>query len=537
MEFSAYTAVYGGAAIAALATAAFIWQRREAPGAIWLLLIMVAGAQWTLCDALDMSSTTLAGHVFWAKCSYIGATPTSAFLLLFALEFTGRSHRVTRKLIAGLLAAPVVITIATFFNEFHGLTWTSFTPAPQDPSIIVYGHGPLYWLATVILTGYMLIATVILLRFALNNRNIYAAQSATILIGAFIPWIALMIYNFMPWLWPGLNPSIAMVATGAVYAFSLFSLRLLDLTPIARTTLVERLSTGVLVADHRGRVLDLNPSARSILGLDGPLGSGLSELLGDRWRTVADVMTACPADPFEFTTIGDARQTVSFAVAPLSDAAGVCKGIVVTIDDITERTEAHRALQVANAELTARIAEVERLHADLSEQAIRDPLTKLYNRRYLDEELARELHRAGREGKEVSVIMLDIDHFKSINDTRGHHVGDAVLCQLAAQLEQCTRAGDIACRYGGDEFLLVMAGTSKAAAMSRAEELRARFAASGELALDRATVTVSVGVATSPLDGSEGDALVAAADHAVYDAKAAGRDCVRSAHRYQVVPT
>lgn len=535
MEFTIYTAVYGGAALAALLTAAFIWPRREAPGAIWLLLIMVAGAQWTLCDALDMSSTTLAGHIFWAKCSYIGATPTSAFLLLFALEFTGQSHRVTRTLVSWLLAAPVLITLATFFNEYHGLTWTSFTPAPQDPRIIVFGHGPLYWAATAILTGYMLVATVILLRFALRNRNIYALQSTTIVIGAFIPWIALMIYDFAPWVWPGLNPSIAMVATGGVYAVSLFSLRLLDLTPIARTTLVERLSTGVLVADHRSRVIDLNPSARRILGADGELGSSLHDLLGAQWASAAKVMSVCPADPFEFTSIGDAERTVSFSVAPLADAAGTCKGIVVTIDDITERIESHRALQVANTQLSARVAEIERLHVDLSEQAIRDPLTKLYNRRYLDEALSRELHRASRESKTVSVIMLDIDHFKSINDTHGHHVGDAVLCLLATQLELCTRAGDIACRYGGDEFLLVMADASQSAATGRAEQLRVGFSQASKAIVDHANVTVSVGVATAPDDGTEAGALVAAADQAVYDAKAAGRDCVRRARRDRLV--
>ncbi len=535
MELTAYTVFYVGAALIALVVAAFIWERRQAPGAVWLMLIMLAGAQWAFCDAMDMSATTLEGHIFWAKCSYLGATPTSAFLLLFALEFSGHSRYVNRRLIGALMAVPIVSTVATFFNEYHQLTWTGFTPAPQDPRIIVYGHGPLYWLTTVILTSYLFMATVILFRFALRNRNVFAWQSTLIISAGLIPWAALMIYNFMPWLWPGLNPSIAIVATGGLFTVSMFSFRLLDLTPVARSALFEVMGTGVLVADAQGRVLDINPAARRLLQTTGPVGSEMGELLGSRWAAAAEGLAVCPSAPIEFTSLGGGGKAVSFTVTPLHDTKGACRGTVITVDDITQRIEAHRALREANEALTDRIAEVERLHADLSERAVRDPLTGLYNRRYLDETLGRELGRSQREGRDVSVIMLDIDHFKAINDTQGHHVGDTVLCLLASELEQLTRASDIACRYGGDEFLLVMADTPAAIALRRAEELRESFTVAGSALVGGRPVTVSVGVATFPHDGHEPTDLIAAADHAVYDAKAAGRDRVRQAHRRQSV--
>jgi diguanylate cyclase (GGDEF)-like protein/PAS domain S-box-containing protein len=170
------------------------------------------------------------------------------------------------------------------------------------------------------------------------------------------------------------------------------------------------------------------------------------------------------------------------------------------------------------------------LQKELEEQAIRDSLTGLYNRRFLDETLARELSRAERDKYSVSVVMLDLDHFKMYNDTYGHDVGDMMLKQLGKLLSSQVRAGDIACRFGGEEFVVVMPKASLSVARQRANDWRMKFESQilihdGEVL----NATLSAGVAVYPLHGNTSDEIIRKADQAMYAAKAAGRNLVTMA--------
>jgi diguanylate cyclase (GGDEF)-like protein len=160
----------------------------------------------------------------------------------------------------------------------------------------------------------------------------------------------------------------------------------------------------------------------------------------------------------------------------------------------------------------------------LREEAIRDPLTNLYNRRFLHDYLSRELARAKREGIRVAVIMIDLDHFKRVNDTAGHGAGDEVLVQLAALLKRHIRGSDIACRLGGEEFTLVLPNATLQSARSRADAICQAVREESVLLMG---VTASLGVATFPESAAEADALLHAADLALYQAKARGRNQVR----------
>src|SRR5688572_21746560 len=164
----------------------------------------------------------------------------------------------------------------------------------------------------------------------------------------------------------------------------------------------------------------------------------------------------------------------------------------------------------------------------LREEAIHDPLTGLFNRRYMEEMLDQEMLRAQHNHQPISIIMLDIDYFKQVNDTFGHAAGDAMLHKLGSFLLKNIRGTDIACRYGGDEFVLILPNASVSVAQQRAEILcqGARDLHVELRGQSSQPFTLSLGVATFPDHGATREVILKAADTALYNAKAAGRDRV-----------
>jgi diguanylate cyclase (GGDEF)-like protein/PAS domain S-box-containing protein len=190
-------------------------------------------------------------------------------------------------------------------------------------------------------------------------------------------------------------------------------------------------------------------------------------------------------------------------------------------------TERRRVTETLGEQLSLALANF-RLRDILRRQSSRDPLTELYNRRFMEESLYRELRRAAREEGSVGVLMIDLDRFKELNDAFGHAAGDAALRAVGKILEGAIRGGDIACRFGGEEFVVILPNASLADTQARANALREDVKnlvapASGNLF---PSVTMSVGVAAFPDHGQTSEELLVAADRALYRAKAAGRDRV-----------
>lgn len=192
-----------------------------------------------------------------------------------------------------------------------------------------------------------------------------------------------------------------------------------------------------------------------------------------------------------------------------------------------ELREAQKDLEDANAHLQIQLDEITALQQKVREQAIRDPLTGLYNRRYLDEFLPGAFSRAQRENACIAFVLIDLDHFKRINDTYGHAAGDAALVHAATLFRESIRSGDLACRYGGEEFLLVLFGVCVEEAMQRAEALRQALEALDFRYNDqRIQLTASIGVSIYPVHGQDQDTLLKQADEILYEAKKSGRNRV-----------
>ncbi|HOD04443.1 MAG TPA: diguanylate cyclase [Anaerolineaceae bacterium] len=299
---------------------------------------------------------------------------------------------------------------------------------------------------------------------------------------------------------------------------------------------VEQSANAIVITDIKGQIEFVNPAFTRVTGYT------LEEVQGQNPRVLKSGeqgpdfyrnlwVTIMSGDTWQGEFHNRRKDGTLYweasTISPIRRRDGQITHFVAVKEDITARKEAQDALKAANEQLRLQLAQIEELQTILREQAIRDPLTDLYNRRFLSETLPRELLRAEREHYPVSVVMMDIDHFKEFNDTYGHEAGDVVLQALAAHLEALTRQGDVVCRYGGEELLVVLPNVPLGVAAERAESWRAAFAAAPVIYQGQLLhVTFSLGVAAFPQHGDTAEAVFRAADAALYRAKAAGRNCV-----------
>lgn len=217
---------------------------------------------------------------------------------------------------------------------------------------------------------------------------------------------------------------------------------------------------------------------------------------------------------------------------PMVTQGAVIGMMSVRFDSLSaDQFATHRELVTALAEQVSLALSNVQLREALRAQSIIDPLTDLYNRRFLEETLKRELARSTRNKSSLSVIMFDVDHFKHLNDTYGHDAGDTVLKAVATAAKAAVRKADIVCRYGGEEMIVVMPDCAEGMAMERAEMIRRAIEAmrTAHGGRDMPQVTASFGVASHPVFGVDGDSLVRAADAALYVAKRRGRNNVQMA--------
>ncbi len=299
---------------------------------------------------------------------------------------------------------------------------------------------------------------------------------------------------------------------------------------------VEQSPSSIVITDLDGIIEYVNPRFTQVTGysFQESVGQNPRILKTDRTplgthRQLWDTITAGKEWHGEFVNRrkDGSHYYEAATISPIIDPKGVTTHYLAIKEDITERKHVEEALKMANEQLTLRVMEVEQLQADLRKQALHDPLTGLYNRRYLNETLIREIARSERENHQISFIISDIDHFKKINDTYGHHAGDKFLVEIAQLMRRCARESDFICRYGGEEFLLVLPGITVHDAEKRAEEIRQKCA---EICFHyeghSLTVTMSFGLATYPIHGQEPEEIIMKADKALYTSKSTGRNRV-----------
>jgi two-component system cell cycle response regulator len=278
-------------------------------------------------------------------------------------------------------------------------------------------------------------------------------------------------------------------------------------------SVIESVGQGIISVDNEGMLHSINHEARRLLGdgSDKLVGQHLREM-PERFDALGELALGEGKYP-RTITIRETDLVVeasAFRIRPL----GKSPGVIVTLTDISERDRMQREIEDANRRL--------------KDLAVTDVMTDLANHRKFQEAISSLVKLAHRSTRSLSLLMIDVDHFKEYNDEFGHPAGDRVLAFVGKVLKKEIRDTDIAARYGGEEFAVIIVDTGTEGALYIAERIRSRIeTSSGEQ--DRAPVTVSIGVATLPEDGADAGALIAAADKALYAAKEAGRNRVCAA--------
>lgn len=481
------------------------FQRRDA-FTRYFIGLMAASGLYALAYGAEIASTSLEQMKLMLRIEYLGIPFLSITWLGMAWAYFDPKG-LPKRYRLGLLLPCLATLVAFQTNDAHRLFYTSlYFVRLDDWSVAVAVKGPLYWLHIAYLNLCIAAGILLFIRAWRQSMRIYRSQALCVLLGSFFPWGFHLLYL------AGLSPHgidlspFGLAASGVLFAIASFRHGIFDILPVARDLVFDGISEGVIVLNEQNQISDFNRAAASYIdGLSATsVGRWLEDLPAGRViaAKLASQLTATQpsANPgIEVSMTGEGGERVfEVRLTPLLDRTGILQCKALLLLDVTEKR---------------------RLLEQLELQAHTDPLTGLLNRRQLEAEAGRMILLAGRTATPLSLAVVDLDKFKTINDTQGHHAGDKALRLVATLLVERLRNTDIVGRIGGDEFVVLLPGTAVAAATTLMDELRETFQAEGNL-------TLSIGVAELATDQPDLTALLDAADERLYEAKRGGRNRV-----------
>ncbi|GAA3442872.1 diguanylate cyclase [Planomonospora venezuelensis] len=516
--------LFAVAASVSATVAVTAWRRRRAASAVGMLAVVSAAiAEWSLVSGImTLTGDGGAPRMLWALL-FLGVCLVPPGFLCLSRALTDRGWRLRRRTALLLAVEPLTVVTGIATDPWHHWFFSE-GGRTLEPST----YTPLVWVHLAYSYTLLMIATVRVFRAWLRGpRSQRTLYGLTLL--STVPPTAGNLLN-VAGVVQGVDLSPVGFCFTVVVSYWLFVRRSLhELVPVARQNVVDMIDDMVVTVDRSVRILDLNPAAdRLVRRLSPDLPDRLTGLPMNEVLCDVSLTEGTRTDRIYADYLGSGVD-LNVRVSPMHDGRGDHIGWAVVARDITALNRHRRELERANARLSEQLRTIEALRSDLAEQAVRDALTGLHNRRHLMDALCREVERAGRERSPLSVAVLDIDHFKQVNDRHGHRAGDRVLVRFAELLTAGSRPGEIVARHGGEEFVVLFPGVTGEHALARLEELRRTVEADSVRADGRPlSVTFSAGVAVLA-PGQSPDDLLHAADQALYAAKRGGRNRIERA--------
>jgi diguanylate cyclase (GGDEF)-like protein len=505
-----------GIALFMVFSAATAWSRRkEAPEATTLALLSMAMAVYAFGYAGEVAQTTLKDASRWLDVEYLALPWAPALWLMTAAQ-----HNRLRIRSWPLFVIPA-ITFVGHYTNFHGLFYSGpMAMVHRAPFwILTVQRGPLSILDNAYLLVAFLVAAWMYLSGLRHASSLFRKQALVMVGSSLLPLAGYFVYlaDLSPW---GLDITpITLAATGLLMYYGVFYCGIFDLEPLARNLIFNSMRDAVLVLDPHNRLLDFNPAAAALLAGIHRKNIG---------RVVPDLLTQVP-------DLERALASAQGSVEVSLELAEIVRTYEVRSWPLFQTTRAADAVTVpddrrpvGSAVIFADVTNQVRLREELRQNAETDSLTGIANRRRFHQALEIECMRYTRGHSPFSLLLLDLDFFKTVNDRFGHPVGDVVLRRVAQRLHGCLRKTDLLARYGGEEFSVLLPETRADGAGVIAERMRmAVCQAPVEVEGLQIPMTISVGIAGHTTDEEvDSPILLKRADLALYRAKALGRNRV-----------
>ncbi|MRX73046.1 diguanylate cyclase [Bacillus lacus] len=506
-----YLLLIGVAGILSLVLSLFShFALKDAPGARQYAMAALCSAVFSFAYLFELNSSSLIEVKFWLGIEYLVMPFIPGFILWMCIDYA--AVKLGKKSLFLLFGLPVLTVFLHHTNDLHNLYYTSIKLKEGVPfEVAEFTYGPFFFFHALYLFLCLIISMVILLFQLAGSTLRFRVQISFMIAGLFLPIAANQYYlNDSSPYGIDLGP-VSMSISFVFHALSLFSYRMFHVLPIAREKVFDSMNEGVMVLDHKGALVDYNKALKKVIPhvTSSSIGSTISHVMKQN-RLLLDIIGGGRDSDFELEPDGVTKHyQVTFSSVFKKHTTII--GSIITFTDITDRVI---------------------LQKKLARLAAYDGLTQIYNRTHFLEKAETALISLMKKESSAALILFDIDHFKLVNDTYGHQMGDTVITHVIQKAQACLQPQDLIGRYGGEEFIIFLHEAKEEEAIAAAESIRSSIEESLLSSESyKLHVTSSFGVsAVSCHSVSPGEAIKEAvehADHALYAAKRAGRNNVQ----------
>ncbi|WP_409344517.1 diguanylate cyclase [Paenibacillus sp. MBLB4367] len=505
------TLAYLLSGIFAFAATIMAWRYKKLPGRHYFLILSALTGLVTFASSIEYNSIFFETKLWWRNVQQIGFFYSPVMVLLLALVYSRNESRITRKLLILVHLVPTAALLLIFTNSYHHL---------MRKSVSIDTQGTLHIVKTtlnsaLLLHGFFLfvISFFLFVRTMIFTNGTQRKQLLMLILGLFLPFFVSLLRNL------GLFPETGYAASVAVtycpgflfLVWGMLKYQLFEAVPIARNKLFDVMKEGIVVLDAEARIVDTNLAARQMLSqisgspVQQPNGKKLEELASGI-RPWIEAHSRRSEEQIELSFAAGAESFhLSVKISPVMSGKNIFTGSMSVATDITDKVEAER---------------------ELRRRAVTDGLTNIYNRAGFIEATERMIDAAVDEGQALSLLVADIDDFKSINDRFGHQTGDLALRAFVDTVNRIIGASFLFGRIGGEEFALTLSQTAAAQAEDVAESIReaVETIAIRTAANEDIRFTVSIGVAELAPEAYSFEQLYAKADQSLYKAKQSGKN-------------